>query len=101
MFPSDGVHHGLWLGLVRRLGLDPLSVVKANKTELLSQALSARSRTPLATLVLIHEDGVVPPVVEDVLKVLSDRSVVGVSAEEVEIVDTDPGQLQDKALYQE
>ena len=100
-FPSDGVHRGLWSSLVRRLGLDPLSVVKVNMTELTSQALSASSHTPLATLALIHEDGVVPSVVDDVLGVLTDRSVLGVSAEEVGILGTDPGQLQDKALYQE
>lgn len=100
-FSSDGVHRGLWPSLVRRLGLRPLSVVETNKAELLSQALSVHLHTPLATLVRTHEEGVVPPAVDHILKVLSDKSVLGVSAEQVQIVGTDPGQLQDKALHQE
>ena len=87
--------------MVRRLGLHPPSVVKVNKDKLLPKALAAHSRIPLATLVLTHGDTVIPLVMDEVLKVLTDRAVVGVSPEEMEVLVTPPGQLQDKGLYQE
>ena len=103
LLPAVQAQRGLWAALLKRLGLSVADFVESHIGFLLQSSLehSEEGLLRLKCLLDVYSEVAVFPVVVEMIEVIKRIESLGVSQKEVEILNTSPTQLQDRALYNE